>query len=198
MVLCSGNLRPLDCFGDGQLPGRSGITATSHLPSATHTPCRGHNRTSSPFPPQRRLHESPRHHVLPLRVCREWQPRRGSTAPNLCSHSNWWCCGGVSSVASLSAVTSWTPGGTLPRTCHHTARREERGHGKTAGATLGSFPLSLFGFLLRACKSKECKLANQRFAVRRGSGPVNWLGTGPMTIDFDFTWTAHGSTGARE
>ena len=98
--------------------------------------------------------------------------------------------GGVSGVASaLSAVTSWTPGGDAAAYMPSTAlSAKNEVMAKTAGATLGSFPAITFWVPPSSVQvQKNANWRTNDSPSAEGSGPVNWLGTGPMSIDFDFT-----------
>ena len=98
--------------------------------------------------------------------------------------------GGVSGVASaLSAVTSWTPGGDAAAYMPSTAlSAKNEVIAKTAGATLGSFPAITFWVPPSSVKvNKGATWRINDSPSAEGSGPVNWLGTQPMTIEFDFT-----------
>ncbi|MDA2988219.1 MAG: phage tail protein [Actinomycetota bacterium] len=98
--------------------------------------------------------------------------------------------GGVSGVASaLSAITSWTPGGDAAAYMSSTAlSAESAANAAAANSTLGNFPAITFWVppsSVSISKSADWRINNSPSA--EGSGPVNWLGTQPMHIEFDFT-----------
>ena len=86
--------------------------------------------------------------------------------------------GGVSGVASaLSAVTSWTPGGNAAAYMPSTAlSAKNEVMAKLQARRSAASRLSLLGSSFERASQKECKLANQRFAVRQGIGTCELAG----------------------
>lgn len=97
--------------------------------------------------------------------------------------------GGVSGVASaLSSITSWTPGGSTSAYVATSAlSAQTSGVSSIVEDTVGGFPSITFWVppsSLNLNKSADWRINASPTA--EGSGPVNWLGTKPLSIEFDF------------
>lgn len=98
--------------------------------------------------------------------------------------------GGVSGTASaLSALSSWTPNGDLAAyTPASQLSAEYETVSRDVASQVGSFPAITFWVppsSINISKSADWRVNSSPSA--EGSGPVNWLGTNPLSIEFDFT-----------
>lgn len=98
--------------------------------------------------------------------------------------------GGVSGTASaLSSIASWTAGGDLAAyTSTSQLSAETAMVSSDLNSRVGSFPAITFWVppsSINLTKSADWRVNSSPSA--EASGPVNWLGTNPLSIEFDFT-----------